>query len=340
MSICDRGLMEKKRFIIRLAGDISDSPHLTEKFISELAFFSGVKVDEIENIYVRPGCTLITGRMDKSAVERLVAYFEKIKSGETPSDPELIELAKLITLWKIEILTDEYEAESYTISVMPNGKTAKALILVHGWGGNVASTFGNLPKYLSEILGIRVLVYDYPTGWLRSSPSVVFVSRNLDNWIRNNLPDHEFGLVGHSLGGLVVRYLSVMQACHKTPLTPRQITLVASPSGGTHWASIAERIPALRSTQIAELSPNSSFLFDLNNRWAFWKEQHVPKHCRIGAIFGINDRIVNISSATASDPEAIPILECNHTNIVKPDKPNHEIVMTLARLSREAGMCA
>jgi pimeloyl-ACP methyl ester carboxylesterase len=327
-----------KRIIIRLRHDISQSSHQREAFLGELSLLAGVPLDEIHQQDLRSGCTLFDGVLETPAVERLVEYFDKIKAGLPVDSPEAQMLSAFVDRWSVEVLTDDSWTKGVRATLPPSTITGSVIVLVHGWGGDRETTFGDLPKYLHQRPGVPVLVYEYPSDWFKKSPSVVFVARNLDNWIRNRIAGCRVGLVAHSLGGLVTRYLAVIQESRDHPLDIRQITLVASPTEGAVLATIAKHVPLLDKTQIQELHSNSPFLVDLNDRWVRWRKHFVPSPCHLGTIYGLDDKVVDYASAIGLDPEAAPIFGAGHMDIVKPPSIDHEVVLTISRFVQESGL--
>jgi pimeloyl-ACP methyl ester carboxylesterase len=266
-----RGQM--KRLIIRLANDITASTDDCIRFVQELSLLAGVPLDQFHLPHLRSGCTLFDCVLEKAAVERLVEYFEKLRTGLAPESLEAKAFGSFTEGWHVEVLTDDNCTKGVRVTVRPVTNSGSVIVLVHGWGGDSESTFGNLPNYLSKCLGVGVLVYEYPSNWFKQSPSIVFVARNLDNWIRNRTADGcRIGFIAHSLGGIATRYLAVLQEDRERPLDIRQITLVSSPTEGAALATIANHVPLLNKTQIIELGSNSSFLVDLNGRWVLASE--------------------------------------------------------------------
>ncbi|AFT79314.1 hypothetical protein AMBLS11_13725 [Alteromonas macleodii str. 'Black Sea 11'] len=326
----------KTRFVLQLKPDISKDKGRIEALLNRLAYIGGVYRKDITDVSVKKGCTLIDGSMDKAALERLAEFYETLKA-QGANNIELKELENIINQFEIEALVFDPESKHSCPSPLPKGNK-KAIVLVHGWGGDIEKTFGNLPSFLSNELKAEVLAYPYPSGWLQQSPSIAFIARNLDNWTRNHCPNYEVGIIGHSLGGLITRYLVIIQQHRRNALNVRHITLAASPSNGSHFATIGAKIPCLRSTQIEELRPNSSFLIDLNERWIWWSKEHIPESCALTTFYAYDDEVVNFTSAIGGDTEAIPIFNENHTSIVKPQSINCDFVMTIVRAAKSVGL--
>jgi len=273
--------------------------------------------------------------MDRGAIERLSEFFERMNEA-IPNNPEITELKAFVDRWKVDCLMVDPAAARSEPQNQYSQHRPSAIILIHGWGGTAEKSFGDLPNYIEKISKIPTFVYQYPTGWITASPSIAFIARNLDNWIRINAPGRRLCLVGHSMGGVITRYLTIIQEIRTRPLKIRQISLLASPTGGAAIANIASKLPFFRSAQLEELNPNSSFLNELNSRWHIWKNKNVPCNCHVGTMFAMNDAIVNYASAIGFDPDAVPIYNEDHQSIVKPQSDTHDVVLTLARFLSES----
>lgn len=326
-----------KQFVVVLKRDLVGNRTAINAFLRKLSEFAGVLPEQLKRVHVQRGCTLVHGFADDAGVERLHEYYLSIRS-DPPSHPEHQKFKEFVEEWSIERVNQHSSDSSGGPPDKPNHDRKQAIVLVHGWGGSRDETFGSFPEYIERAVGVPAHVYSYPTGWLKKSPSIAFISRNLDNWIRNRAGGTEVAIVGHSLGGLVVRYLAVLQECRENAIPIRLVSLIASPTDGALLASIASTIPILRSAQLEELRPTSGFLVDVNERWVWWRRKHIPHRSRVGTMYAMDDAVVNYTSAIGADPEAVPIFGVDHKSIVKPTKPDDEAVITLARFCREAGV--
>lgn len=301
-------------------------------FVHDLAIIAGCPDDEIEDIAIHAGCVRFEARLDQAAVERLVEMFQG-RNRDTDSS-EYRAFLEFLAEHQVTNITAEYEIKLQIVEKVPDDRH---IVLVHGWRGD-GDSFGNLPDYLEDILECPASVYTYPTGWLAHSPSLIFISRNLDNWIRNNIDARRIAFVAHSFGGLVVRKFVVTQAHRKAPLDSRvrQITLVASPHDGAVLAGLGKHVNGLGSAQVTELAPNSPVLFELNSLWQQWVTNTVPQNCQVRCIVGTADAMVSANGAQGLDPDAVPILGATHTNIVDISNPESEVVQTIVRFLEEA----
>lgn len=308
-------------------------PAEREEFLRDLERVTGSPREAMEDIRFRKGCIIFEGDLDKAAVARLVEILNKGNPADLPED-----IRAFLEKYSVQSVDSGVTARLQIIEKKP--ATAE-LIFVHGWRGDPQS-FGDLPKYLSTLLGVPYRHYQYPTKLWKpgSSPSIEFIAANLDNWMRNHIRASSLGLVAHSMGGLVLRRLIVSQYWRERPLDSymKQLTFVASPHNGAVLASLVGKIPAFEGVQLSELSPDSPFLFDLNGRWQYWCKTHVPVHCRVRCLLGTRDDIVSINNARGLDPDAVPILNADHSSILQPQSPEDETVVTIARFMRESSL--
>lgn len=312
-----------------------DSFSLNDKaiFLNDLSDISGCPTSEFRDIVFKKGCVYFEGRLERSAVDRMLELFQKLQKKEHVSSEDIEQFQEFINKHSITNIFDL----RVTI-ITPSKAKAGQVFFVHGWNGD-AGTFGKLPEYISSNIEAETLIYDYPTGLLRPSYSLDFVWRNLDNWIRNRLESEKIAIICHSMGGLIIRKLVVSQEHRESPLTDRikQLTFMASPHDGSVLAEIGRHVPGIQKAQFNELSAKSSWLFDLNERWLHWSRNNVPRNCKVRAIVGTDDKIVTINNARGLDPEAVPILGATHTDIVKPKSYDDEVVRTVIRYLKEAG---
>ena len=324
-------------------------------FLEDLSFISGASVNEIKEVSFRKGCVEFRGRVPKEAVDRIVEYFRRTSSDEESDEGEsddleipdelkdfleFLEDHGIVFINEIKDSTGRTIRDDVVVTKLREPEIP-SIVFVHGWSGDKDS-FGLMPTYLSDLLGFKSYIYSYPTGAFSHSPSLIFISRNFENWIRNNIDSDRFAIVAHSMGGVVTKKMLVNQTIRDYPLDKKvgQVTLIASPHNGASLANIGKQIPFLRKAQLVELGANSPFMFDLEDFWKHWVSKHDPATCRVRSIFGTKDNVVSEINARGVDKNAIPILGADHISIVKPTSEKDEIVVTLARFMQEADLIA
>lgn len=303
-------------------------------FLDRLSCVSGCPRDDITNVVFRKACVVFEGDIDRNAAHAVIEAFLK----RTEPDPSGLSepFRAFVHEFNISSITD---AKEYHVTIVKSKRpSGRKIVLVHGWSGTPDS-FGQLPGYLQERLEDPVLLYQYPTGWVTHSPSVEYISMNLDAWIRTNAGGSRLAIIAHSMGGYAVRKLILKQSLRDDPLDRLVglVALLASPASGVILAKLAKMVPGLRSEQITELAPGSPFLFALNTEWAAWCRRYVPSRCHVRSMIGTKDAVVGSSSGFNNDPECIPILGATHQGIIKPETADDPVVQNLVRLLGEAG---
>lgn len=304
-----------------------------QEFIADLAEVLGCPDQDLNTTTFRPGCVVSESRLGEGAIRLLLELIEVNAEGTlTSASPEV---RAFLAKYNIKNINADLSTD---LQIVVQQRPKQQLVFVHGWRSD-SQTFGKLPDYLNEMFDSHVEPFAYPTSAFGHSPSIFHLARGLENHIRTHVSAERVGIIAHSMGGLIVRKLLVMQRDRKAPLDEaiRQATFVASPQLGSDLAKILKRVPGFSSEQLNELSPNSGFVIELHEQWQNWKDRKTPVVCEVRCVYGTNDDVVPAADASADDREAVPILGANHSNIVKPTSEKAEIVMTLARFLREAG---
>src|SRR5690606_36365190 len=137
-------------------------------------------------------------------------------------------------------------------------------------------------------------------------------------------------LIGHSMGGLVAMRAVVAhnELRDKVPL----IVLYATPQEGSHLANVADYLRYFVSVPDLRLADESTFLQGLLQDWKnLALRPAVSCGYETKSTFGI--MVVPWSSSTRvclDELEPLPISGANHTDIVKPDRAQHQAVSLLS----------
>ena len=309
-----------------------------QEFLGDFSTISGCPEEEMKNVQFSKGCTNFDVDLDSEAVSRILEYFERREAQEQEMPQDLKAFRRFLEKWSATAM-HSYDRISVSAraSDEKNVRDDRQLLLIHGWSGN-ADSFGELPRYLSDHFHCDAKIYSYPTNVWAKSPSLEFIARNLDNWIRNHIHADRVGIVAHSMGGVIVRRLVASQKGRADPIDKliKQITFVASPRNGAVLAGIGSKVPTLNKTQLLDLADDSSFIYALNEEWPRWMQESVPQHCQVRCIVGLKDDVVSPNNARGDDLEAVPILEAGHIDIVKPKSADDEIVLTIKRFLEES----
>jgi pimeloyl-ACP methyl ester carboxylesterase len=308
-----------------------------DDFLQAFADAVGIDKDEIQVLSLTSGCVVGEFRLPQKCK---VIVLETITTFYANGDDIPPNVAKLLTLLQ------QYGTEKVAkmvdfgkLTIVQRERSRRAIVFVHGWTGD-QKTFGNMPTFIQDIVGIETRLFVYPTGIFTHSPAVADLSGGLRNWLRNELDDCSLAFVVHSLGGLVVRQFIVGEQDYETriDLAVRGICFIASPHSGSKLATAAKKLSPLASKQVLDLEPDSSFLTQLDDRWSKWVADNVSSHerdCRLMSIVGTADKIVTGVRAKGLGEERIPIMLRDHKNIVTPKDRNDEVVKTVARFLRE-----
>jgi hypothetical protein len=306
-----------------------------QAFLYDLAVFLGCTEEDFKDVTFRSGCVIFEGKLPKALAAKLIEIFETKDQSDITAE-EINDLKELLAKHGITRITDDLEIR---VNIAKNRHLGgQSIILIHGWNGRDDS-FGKMPELLKNKFDCEVGIYHYPTGLLKDSPSIVYISRNLENWLRNYYPNKELAIIAHSMGGIVTRKFIVNQIWKKDiqlDQNIRLITFIASPHHGSVISQFPAALPLTKSAQLTELSPNSPFLVDLDEQWLAWSKDRRSMNCLIRTIYGPNDQVVSTNNALGDDPNAVPILGVDHINIIKPNNANDEVIVTLSRFLQEA----
>ena len=333
--------MKSRRISIVLDRDYSDFVSLQqERFIDELSDIAGAERESLRNVRVRKACVLFTADMDEAAARRLELLFRKHKDG-TLDEPEKKEIAAFFSKYNFTFCKTVPAPAAGRPPGPPTTAPRHIVFFVHGLTGDKAS-FGKLPEFIQDECDCVAVNYEYPSKRFSKSPSIFFIANNLDNFIRNEIrSQHErVALVGHSMGGVILRDMLGRQIFQEKPLDAhvKMATFIASPLNGAWIAKFAKHLPGVEKNQIKDLDPSSPYLTDVTNRWFNWRNKRGGREIKIHSIYGDADNIVDPAVAAGDDPHAIAILGGTHTDIAKPKQKDDEIVKTLRRLIEEAGL--
>jgi len=200
----------------------------------------------------------------------------------------------------------------------------KAILFVHGLGGD-RNTWGNFKNLIDEDerLEYASYFYEYPTGIIRipiiqqEYGSMHELSDGLATYIDVILDAYdEIVLVGHSLGGLIIRhYLLNQKTIHKTTKIAKVI-FYAVPQDGSNLAKINCLI-SWKHPHLEQLCKNSSFLTQLNQEW---EAAHMNHNYLFEIVIAGEDGIVDKGSVTANFHQIEPkiVNQKGHITVVKP----------------------
>ena len=204
----------------------------------------------------------------------------------------------------------------------PNAHTV--VVFVHGLGGDLDATWGKFPSLLqsdSDLAAVAIFLWGYPTGFFRHVPGIWEAAKQLQTEIRIRLSNYKnVVLVGHSLGGLVIRatLIDALKNGRGDDIkTVKHIVTFGTPNDGSQLASIA-RAFGLANRQLADLGVTSDSVTELRNEWVnrvyapnIERGQELTKRkIPLTAVVGVEDTIVTPDSARSffqnPPPESVP----------------------------------
>ncbi|WON74797.1 esterase/lipase family protein [Nitrosospira sp. Is2] len=202
-----------------------------------------------------------------------------------------------------------------------------SVIFVHGLGGG-ASTWGSFPQLITEDtdLDVNVDFMVYPSPFLgikwnifqRDFQSIEDLAKTLRTLIENKHGDaDEIVLVGHSLGGLIIRkYLLEERIAGNKPRAGKVI-LYAVPNNGAPLALIGRAISIHKNLHLWQLRENSGFVKQLNESWA---RSRIEDDVEMTVVVAGNDKVVSIDSAEGPFKRLPPlqISGVGHLDVAKP----------------------
>ena len=198
------------------------------------------------------------------------------------------------------------------------------VVFVHGLGDEFETAWGNFSSLLErdpDLAAVAIFLWGYPSGVIGYYPEISEAAKQLQTEIRNRLSEYdEIILVGHSLGGLVIRAMvidALKNGRGDDIKTVKHIVTFGTPNDGTQFASIASFFH-LSNAQVAALGVTSDLVSELRVEWVnrvyapeIEPGQELTKRkIPLTAVVGLEDTIVTPESARSffrrPPPESVP----------------------------------
>lgn len=217
-------------------------------------------------------------------------------------------------------------------------KTAnrKALLLVHGFGGESYQTFGMLPAFLagsSELFEWDIHCIGYPTSLAPDITGVWSADPDLASlagWLANTIDNGryaaypELGFIAHSMGGLIVQRALLDGGFLERV---RMVALFGTPSNGLRKA----RLAAIFKRQVRDMRAKAPFITGLRADWTARFVNGLP--FRFVAATGLKDEFVPETSSIECFPaphhQRVP---GDHLQMVKPRRADDDVPLLLLNL--------
>lgn len=207
----------------------------------------------------------------------------------------------------------------------------KLIIFVHGFTGHYKDTWQKFPNLISDDSSFGefdVLVWGYPSHLFKRNPSTSRVGEFLQSELRNLEKNYQqVYLIGHSLGGLVIRS-SIVHSLENGKSEELKniggILLFGTPNEGMPAARV---IPRLVNEQIADLDSTGKFIDQLTRKWIkrvyrVSKNDNYHRNIRTAVVVGLEDRFVPKESVQ-SYFDNTEISSGTHISMVKPENSSH-----------------
>lgn len=212
----------------------------------------------------------------------------------------------------------------------------KFIVFVHGLGGKIDSTWGNFPQYIIEDPDIEheVIEYGYTSPHIikqfyKPAPTILNIANGLltDIKTRCDLENDEIILVGHSMGGLVIKRLLVRLSKLGTKHKIKKVCFFDVPHSGSGLAKIGKFI-AFNNRHLKSLVNNSSDLDALDEDWV---DKKLSDQLSILSIIDANETVVSsVSSKSLFRYHPIETINgVDHSSIVKPKSKDDTQVLLL-----------
>tara|TARA_R110001583_G_scaffold43838_4_gene139260 strand:- start:3472 stop:7386 length:3915 start_codon:yes stop_codon:yes gene_type:complete len=213
---------------------------------------------------------------------------------------------------------------------------AKYIVFVHGLGGEIEKTWGKFPQFLMDDDEIEhtVIQYGYTSPnpikqCYLPAPSILSIANGLLTNIttRCDIEHDDIILVGHSLGGLVIRRLLLRLDAKGTKHNIRKVCFFDVPHEGSGFANVGKHI-AFLNRHLKSLASNATELDDLNEQWV---DKKLDANLTILSVIDANETVVSaMSSKSIFRHHPIETINCvNHSSIVKPNSDDDIQVLLL-----------
>ena len=241
--------------------------------------------------------------------------------------------------------------------VEPEGEIKSHLVFIHGLQGDYLKTWTSSgtpsefwPKWLAQnVEGLAIWSVDYDAPVSRFSGTAMHLPDRAKNILERILLEEKMGygeinLVGHSLGGLVIKQLirtadgqkDLREDINQFLNRVGKIAFLGTPHLGSDLASLGDKLRILIRPTAATISlvNNDPNLRDLNTWYRNWNSDRDIKHLILvetkpHKILGM---IVKPDSADPGLKENATPVDCDHESICKPSSTSSEVYLHLRKL--------
>lgn len=210
----------------------------------------------------------------------------------------------------------------------------KYIIFVHGLTGKVGTTWGKFSDFLKADESIEYTVkelgyYSPYFAWFMPAPTIASIASGLLTDIRKEccIENDDIILVGHSMGGIVIKQLLLKLNEENIKHNINKICFFDVPHQGAILANIG-RYFSWRNRHLKSLAMNSADLEAINSAWF---NRGIDRNLSILSIVDASESVV--AAASSKSPfrhhPIETIQNVNHSSIVKPKSENDAVVTYL-----------
>jgi len=274
-----------------------------------------------------------------------------LKAKSRPFLPIQISVLAIVLIFFLASSTDAIDTRNRTVAPQPpvnkisfhNTKKGHALLIfVHGYSSSSKGAWTNSStktNLLTLILrdpiydGYDILPYEYDTNWLANKNGIEDLATDLASRINTNTIYKEYDeyfLIGHSMGGLVIKGAILHLLTHNQDHVMkncRGVLTFGTPHSGVpkaYASSTLKKLLGITDVQNTDVKAFSSLTVKYNNQWnreVVEKNHKVPLH----TFYGGDDTLVPEGSAcphyTGIFCDKIP--NESHEDMVKPEDRKH-----------------
>ena len=223
---------------------------------------------------------------------------------------------------------------SLSFSVRKTSST-KAILFVHGFGGESHQTFGMLPAFLAgdtaltdwdiHCFGYSTKLSPDITGVWAADPPISTLAEYLVGVVKDGRYSQyqELAIIAHSMGGLIVQQALLAGEFAERV---RHVMLFGTPSLGLRKAGLGK----LFKRQVRDMATGSVFITRLRQDWADMYPNALPFSFR--AVAGVRDEFVPMDSSVDVFAQAYrSYVPGNHLEMVKPLTADEDIVLLVRK---------
>lgn len=210
------------------------------------------------------------------------------------------------------------------------------VLFIHGLSGNPSGTWGQMLRVFNsdpELSTYSFGCYSYPSKILRlpltkRMAGIGQLADGLKTLLANRYANKKkIILVGHSLGGLIIRQHILEQIKNNSLNRIQGAIFFASPHTGADLANVGSAL-SWRHRHLKQLCSGSDTLTSINKDWVLLNAE---SRIKTSYVVGGADAVVSPESAApyAGAQNVETLIECDHTSIIKPINTNDDRFIVL-----------